>query len=248
MGDGQRGSQRSSGFGLSEDQKAAVEELSKTNVYEKQSKFKTLRELPAKDRWLYFRQNFLLQTVTITAIVAVVVAFAVSFLTKGSDPELAVEGINMSQYSDSFDSLGTAFAKKEKLTGKNPIKIDTGISLSSQMGQDDSMQLLAMVTAGDVNMIITNAETFADLHSRDVVAKPADVMGASQLEGIKDALVDAKGKPVTDISKAYGFDLSKSKVWKNTKGLPQKDAILGFSNIKKTKNMAVKFVKYLEFE
>ena len=73
-------------------------------------------------------------------------------------------------------------------------------------------------------------------------------MGASYLERIKDALVDAKGKPVSDVKKAAGFDLSKSKVWKNTKGLPKKDAILGFSNIKKTKKMAVKFVRYLEFE
>ena len=172
----------------------------------------------------------------------------ISYLTKEPDPDLMVEGIGMSRYSASFDSLGDAFAKKEGLSGKNPVKMDTGINLSSSMGQDDSMQLLAMVTAGQINMIVTDSKTFTDLHSRDVIAKPAEVMGASYLERIKDALVDAKGKPVSDVKKAAGFDLSKSKVWKNTKGLPKKDAILGFSNIKKTKKMAVKFVRYLEFE
>ena len=239
---------RNDDYILSDEQKAAVAVLSQSNKYTKQSKFKTFQELPLGEKWPYFKQNFLLQTVTAAVAIVVVAAFAISYLTKEPDPDLMVEGIGMSRYSASFDSLGDAFAKKEGLSGKNPVKMDTGINLSSSMGQDDSMQLLAMVTAGQINMIVTDSKTFTDLHSRDVIAKPAEVMGASYLERIKDALVDAKGKPVSDVKKSAGFDLSKSKVWKNTKGLPKKDAILGFSNIKKTKKMAVKFVRYLEFE
>ena len=44
---------------LTQEQQDAVAALASTNVYAKQSKFKTFRELPPKDKWPYFKQNFL---------------------------------------------------------------------------------------------------------------------------------------------------------------------------------------------
>ena len=105
-----------------------------------------------------------------------------------------------------------------------------------------------MVSAGQINMIVTDADTFAEVNNRGDITKPAEIMGEAQLERIRDSLVDAKGNPVTDVKKAVGFDLSKSKVWKSVKGLPQQQMILGFSNVTKSKEMPVRFVEYLRFE
>ena len=97
-------------------------------------------------------------------------------------------------------------------------------------------------------MIAADTKAFTAVNRRGEITKPSEVMNAAALERVKDSLVDAKGKPVSDVSKAVGFDLSKSATWISTKGLPDKDVILGFSNITKGKDVPVKFVEYLRFE
>lgn len=51
-------------------------------------------------------------------------------------------------------------------------------------------------------------------------------MSAADLEQVKDALVDAKGNPVSDVNDAVGFDLSHSKTWISTHGLPKRGLFL----------------------
>ncbi|WP_432623979.1 hypothetical protein [Bifidobacterium sp.] len=243
--------QRSEDFALSDEQKAAVAELAETNVYTKQSKFKTFRELPMGKKWSYFKENFLTYTIVVVLVVGIATVFGVSYLTKAPDPVLAFEGINMSDYSDQLDSLGADFAKSEGIKDSRLVSMDTSVSLTgtaSGSGQDGSTKLLAMVSAGQVNVIAADAKTFAAVNRRDEITKPSEVMDAAALERIKDSLVDAKGKPVSDVNKAVGFDLSKSATWTSMKGLPDKDVILGFSNITKDKDVPIKFINYLRFE
>ena len=92
-------------YALSDEQKAAVAELSRSNVYAKQSKWKTLHELPMAEKWPYFKENFLSYAVIIAVVVVIVAAFGVSYLTKGPRAELSVEGINMGGYADQLDRL-----------------------------------------------------------------------------------------------------------------------------------------------
>lgn len=73
-------------YALSDEQKAAVAELSRSNVYAKQSKWKTLHELPMAEKWPYFKENFLSYAVIIAVVVVIVAAFGVSYLTKGHAP------------------------------------------------------------------------------------------------------------------------------------------------------------------
>ena len=56
-------------YALSDEQKAAVAELSRSNVYAKQSKWKTLHELPMAEKWPYFKENFLSYAVIIAVVV-----------------------------------------------------------------------------------------------------------------------------------------------------------------------------------
>ena len=92
-------------YALSDEQKEAVAELSRSNVYAKQSKWKTLHELPMAEKWPYFKENFLSYAVIIAVVVVIVAAFGVSYLTKGPRAELSVEGINMDGYADQLDRL-----------------------------------------------------------------------------------------------------------------------------------------------
>ncbi|WP_171002177.1 hypothetical protein [Bifidobacterium moukalabense] len=236
-------------YALSDEQKAAVAELSRSNVYVKQSKWKTLHELPTAEKWPYFKENFLSYTVIIAIVVVIIAAFGISYLTKGPNPELSVEGINMGGYADQLDRLGSDFVKTEKISDSRLVQMDTSISIGdSENAQDGSARLLTMVSSGQINMIVTDADTFAEVNGRGDITKPAEVMDEAQLERVKDSLVDAKGDPVTDVKKAVGFDLSKSKVWKSVKGLPQKQMIIGFSNVTKSKDMPIRFIEYLRFE
>ncbi len=234
-------------FRLSEEQKAAVSELSRSNVYAKQSKWKTLRELPMNEKWPYFKQNFLSYALIIAIVAGLVVAFTVSYLTKGPDAELRVEGINMGQYADQLDQLGSDFVASEKIEDSRLVQMDTSINIGDSAVQDGSARLLAMVSAGQIHMIATDAQTFSEVNDRGDITKPAEIMSKSDLEEIKDALVDADGNPVSDVKQAVGFDLSKSKTWTSVEGLESEDMILGFSNITGSSEMSVEFVQYLRF-
>ncbi|MDN6553648.1 MAG: hypothetical protein L0K48_01495 [Bifidobacterium mongoliense] len=84
---------------LNERQRDAIDVLASHNAYAAQSKWKTLRELPRKERWPFFVQHFLLATSAILVALIVVISLAVSFLTKPPTPLLAVQGIGMSRYA-----------------------------------------------------------------------------------------------------------------------------------------------------
>ena len=204
---------------LTQEQQDAVAALASTNVYAKQSKFKTFRELPPKDKWPYFKQNFLTDVLIIIAVVGLVLAFVISYVTKGPEAELSLEGVDMAEYSEQIDALGADFVKT-----------------------------LAMVSAGQINMIVAETDIFAEVNDRGDITKPEEVMSAADLEQVKDALVDAKGNPVSDVNDAVGFDLSHSKTWTSMKGLPKEGVVLGFSNITESKDMPIQFVEYLQFE
>ena len=117
-------------YALSDEQKAAVAELSRSNVYAKQSKWKTLHELPIAEKMAVFQgKSFLSYAVIIAVVVVIVAAFGVSYLTKGPRAELSVEGINMGGYADQLDRLGSDFVKAEKISDSRLVQMDTSISL-----------------------------------------------------------------------------------------------------------------------
>ena len=221
---------------LTQEQQDAVAALASTNVYAKQSKFKTFRELPPKDKWPYFKQNFLTDVLIIIAVVGLVLAFVISYVTKGPEAELSLEGVDMAEYSEQIDALGADFVKTQGIEDERLVRTDASASLT------------ARVSAGQINMIVAETDIFAEVNDRGDITKPAEVMSAADLEQVKDALVDAKGNPVSDVNDAVGFDLSHSKTWTSMKGLPKEGVILGFSNITESKDMPIQFVEYLQFE
>lgn len=131
---------------------------------------------------------------------------------------------------------------------------------------DDSAKLMAMVSGGDINMIIADKATFAELVQRRLIGKVADVEKSAALDELakSGALVDAKGEPVSGgggsadaaalAGKAYGLALSRSVTWSgagaaSVKGLPD-DAVIGFANVTDATHAsrARDFVTYLRFE
>ena len=221
---------------LTQEQQDAVAALASTNVYAKQSKFKTFRELPPKDKWPYFKQNFLTDVLIIIAVVGLVLAFVISYVTKGPEAELSLEGVDMAEYSEQIDALGADFVKTQGIEDERLVRTDASIAISENAAQDGSASLTARVSAGQINMIVAETDIFAEVNDRGDITKPAEVMSAADLEQVKDTLV------------AVGFDLSHSKTWTSMKGLPKEGVILGFSNITESKDMPIQFVEYLQFE
>lgn len=230
---------------LSQEQKDAIGVLASRNVYAKQSKWKTFRELPPHDKWPFFVQHFLLGVAAVVVALVVAVSLLVTFLTKAPDALLSVQGVGMAKYSTSFDELRDGFMRQNDIKDNRLVLIDGSMSISGDGYTDDSAKIMTMVTAGQINVMVSNKHDFATLHERGYISKPDQVLTASQLRDLKDALVDAHGSPVSDPAKAVGLDLSKSATWV-ARGLPR-DAILGFSNVQSGTTYPRRFVTYLRF-
>ena len=154
----------------------------------------------------------------------------------------------MAEYSEQIDALGADFVKTQGIEDERLVRTDASIAISENAALDGSASLTARVSAGQINMIVAETDIFAEVNDRGDITKPAEVMSAADLEQVKDALVDAKDNPVSDVNDAVGFDLSHSKTWTSMKGLPKEGVILGFSNITESKDMPIQFVEYLQFE
>lgn len=236
---------------LTAEQQDAVAALAATNKYVKQSKWQTFKELPKDEKWPFFVQHFLLGTAAAAVVVIVVIALIVTFVTKPPEPELAIAGFDLNDYSAQLDELKSGFVKQEKIDDDRLITITGTYDISGDGYTDDSAKVMTMVTAGDINVMIAGKDTFATLVSRGVVGKVSDNETKAIVSELAQsgALVDKKGEPTDDVAKAYGLDLSKSATWTSIKGLPD-DAIVGISNVVNdtNKTRARQFIDYLRFE
>ncbi|NEG88811.1 hypothetical protein [Bifidobacterium aerophilum] len=239
---------------LTAEQQDAVAALAATNKYAKQSKWKTFRELPAKDKWPFFVQHFLLIVVGAVIAVAMVLSLVLSVALKAPDPELAIVGFGMDDYAAQLDELKEAFVKEAKIDDDRLVDIDGSYRLggdTSNMYEDDSAKIMVRVTAGDINMMIVDRDSMPTLMQRGYVSPIKDAEGkdAQAALAASGALVDKNGETTDDVSKAQGLDLSKSATWTGIDGLPD-DAILVFSNIVDDTHAerAREFVDYLKFE
>lgn len=160
---------------------------------------------------------------------------------------------------DSGDSGDAASSGSADATGRS------GDSLNPYT--DDSAKLMAMVSAGDINMVIADKATFSELVHRGLIGKVADAEtddAAFAKLAAAGALVDKRGELVAGASSsddaaaagtAYGLALSKSATWSGAagaagvKGLPD-DAVIGFANVTDAAHAsrARDFVTYLRFE
>ncbi|PST48252.1 hypothetical protein COO72_08560 [Bifidobacterium callitrichos] len=271
------------GGALSDEQQRSIAALAAENTYVRQSKWTTFRELPMADKWPFFVQHFLVGTIAVVVAVALAVSLAVTLLTKPPKPELTVAGIGMGEYSAQLDELKTGFVKAEKIDDGRLIDIDGSFTIAMPSGEsdgdsgdsgdslnpytDDSAKLMAMVSAGDINMIVADRATFAELAHRGLIGKVADAEtddAAFARLAAAGALVDKRGEPVAGASSsddaaaagtAYGLALSKSATWSGAagaagvKGLPD-DAVIGFANVTDASraSRARDFVTYLRFE
>ena len=86
-------------YAFTDEQKDAIATLAIHNQYARQSKWTTFRELPARDKWPFFVQHFLIGTIAVIVAVAVAVSLVCTIVFKAPDPELSVVGVNMNGYS-----------------------------------------------------------------------------------------------------------------------------------------------------
>lgn len=118
--------------GLSQEQLDAVADLARTNVYAKQSKWKTFRELPKEEKFPFFVQHFLLATVAIVAAVAIVIGLGVFYATRPPSTKLVVATFNLSEYNDKLESLQQDFAAAHPDEDPRVFDIDSSFVLTSK--------------------------------------------------------------------------------------------------------------------
>ena len=243
---------------LTDAQRDAIATLASRNEYAKQSKWTTFKGLPPADRWTYFRQHFLLETSLVAVALILVVSVGFAYLTKGPDPELSVAGFGMGGYTEQLDALRDRFVDAAGMDDERMVDINGTylIDLDGDTYTDDSMKLTAMITAGDINMVIADKDTFAELDKRGYVGTVAETEGEDAAQRWADAgvLVDAQGETVDAadkdaVAEAKGFDLSHSDVWSGDDGLPD-GMMLGFCNVTDATraDRAREFVDFLKFE
>ena len=236
---------------LTAEQQDAVAALAATNVYVKQSKWKTFKELPKDKKWPFFVQHFLLGTVAVVVAIAVVISLVVTIVTRPPEPELTVIGFDMSRYDTQLDKLKAGFVKDRAIDDDRLIDMNGDYSISGDGFSDDSAKVMTMVTAGDINMMIASKDTFAQLNQRGLINTASTVEDSSVMDELANAgvLVDKNGELTDDAAQAYGFALSKSSTWSSIDGLPS-DMMIGFSNVtdQTHQQRAKQFIAYLKFE
>lgn len=236
-------------YAFTDEQKDAIAMLASHNQYARQSKWTTFRELPARDKWPFFVQHFLIGTIAVIVAVAVAVSLVCTIVFKAPDPELSVVGVNMNGYSQQLDMLKQRFVKDRNIGDDRLVDVAGDLIISAEGSySDDSAKMMAMVTAGQINMIVADKTTFATLVGRDYVTSVNQVEHGEALSklGAAGAFVDKNGDPTDDAAEAYGLDLSKSATWTGIDGLPS-DAVIGFSNVTKSADRAREFVTFLKF-
>lgn len=242
------------GIVFTEEQREALAGLASSNTYAKQSKWKTFRELPMKDKWPFFAQHFLGATVAVVAAVAAVIAFVVNYVNQPPDPLLYVAGVNMAQeYTEPVKALEQRFVSDRGLDPElvtydaNFTITETGVSDGML---DSSSRLLTMASAGQVNTIITDEDTFRELCGRGLTSPLEDVLPAEQVESLESAgvTVDSGVNDAQDEQLPIkGLDLGWSAEWAADGDLPD-DAVLCFSNVTETGvDYPRAFVDFLDF-
>lgn len=234
-------------YGLSQGQEDALHSLAQTDLYARQSKWVTFRQLRGRRKWTYFAQHFLPGLAAGLVILAVVISLVVARMTKPPDPVLSVQGFNMSAYSNQFDQLKTGFLKERKIEDSRLVDMESTLTLSAG-GYDDSPKALTRVAAGEINMVVGRSSIFPTMKKRGYVAKLDQGIPSDKVRQLADKgiLVNDRGQKVDQPSQAAGLDLSRSSVWRSIPGLPD-DAILGLSNVADTKDYVMAFIDYLDF-
>ncbi|WEV69238.1 hypothetical protein OZX73_08275 [Bifidobacterium sp. ESL0775] len=232
---------------LDDDQRAAISGLAKDNVYVRQSKWTTFRQLPADEKWSFFVQNFLLGTVLVVVAIAIVVSLAVTYLTKPPTPVFTLEAVNMHRDSAQISELKDGFVKYDGIKDSRLVDFGSDLTIGKNSYTDDSPKVMTQVSAGQINAMVSDQKTLATLYKRGLVNKPEEVLTGSELKKYLDlgVLVDAQGRTAASAKSAIGFDLSRSQTWKAA-GLPD-HALFGFSNVKNGKDHPRAFVRYLKF-
>lgn len=169
-----------------------------------------------------------------------------SYATKAPDAELTVQGFDMSNYSKQFDTLRNEFVSSQGLKDERLVDVAGDMDILTNASSGDSAKVLAMVSAGQINVVFGNKANFTSLNKRGLVSSVKTVLGTSGMKKYASAWVDAKGTHTTDSSKVAGLDLSHAKRWKSA-GLPD-NIYIGFSNVEKTKTYAKQFIAFLDFE
>lgn len=233
---------------LNADQLTAISGLAKDNVYVKQSKWTTFRQLPAGQKGSFFVQNFLLGTVAIIAAVVIVISLVVTYLTKPPTPVFTLEAVNMHQDSAQISALKDGFVKYDNIKDSRLIDFGSDLHIAKNSYADDSAKIMTQISAGQINATVSDKKTIATLYKRGLVNKPSEVLSASEIKHYLDmgVLVDARGNPATSAKTAVAFDLSRSQTWK-AKGLPE-SAIFGFANVNNGKDHPRAFARYLDFK
>lgn len=259
--------------GLSDKQLSAVADLAKTNVYARQSKWKTFRELPNKDKLPFFVQHFLVGTVAVVAAVALVIGLIVFYATRAPSTKLYVASFGLSDYSRQLQDLQNDFAAQYPQEDSRVFSIDSNFvistsssgaspsesasadaSSSSQAGTgqsallggsylDDSAKLAAMMASGEINVLVGTKPLMCELAQRNSINDPTAVLDSAKLAELGDAVVYQDDLVEGADHAPIGLSLSKSDVWK-AKGLPD-NAVLGFGNVTKGTEWPLNFVNYL---
>lgn len=241
------------GMVFTDEQLEAIAGLARENTYAKQSKWKTLRELPAKDKWPFFVQHFLGAIVAVVAVVAVVIVFVVNLVTSPPEPQLYIAGVNMAQeYTEAVESLEQRFVSEQGLDPEL-VTYDANFTIAEDGTGggmvDGSSRLLTMATAGQVNTIITDEETFQKLSISGLVSPLDDVLPAEQVDALEAEGITIEadtGSLEGGETDAMGLSLDRSPVWEDS-GLPE-GTVLAFSNVSETGvEYPRAFVDFLDF-
>lgn len=203
----------------------------------RRSRLATLRALPWRGKWPYFRDQLLLKTVAGLAAIGIAVFLAVHIFAPAAKPQLYVAVIDGALSSQSAATLQSQTARALNLPeGRNGgVMVDASFNFS----EGDLSKLQTLLSSGEVDAIIAPPKDFAKLAGYGYFTALHTSLTASQraesssdwvrLRGYDDsestdAFYDGSGKGPTQ---AYGIRLTHAQGWDSLHPA-RADAVIGF--------------------
>lgn len=205
---------------LSEEQQAAIDELTTPPKYKNESKLHIFAKLPWHDKPAYFRTHFLVPVIGAVAVIALITVLVVKFFFPSPRPALYVAVLDDAMPLKSAQTLQSDYGKA----------IDKNVTIDNyfHMNDDGLSKLQTMISNKQIDVVIAPERVFKELAGYGYFSELSAVLPQDQQHSFDQYAASFPGYSDSDEYDApdqsgvgkgdtvpYGLELSDAVRWKS---------------------------------
>lgn len=214
---------------------------------EKQSDRAKFKEMNRKQKFTYFKDYYLMKCFFVLLALVFVGSLAYSIFGPKVDTVLHAAVINGVFSDTTAQSMETDMeARLELDTKKSDVHIDTSFFIGDDYhyGPSTEQKLVALLMAGDIDIIIAPEKEFAIYVAQGYMAKLSDQLPTQLFSSLSDRFLSSVTKDDPKEA-AYGIYLNNYQLY-DTNGTVVMDPVIGICLSSKHKDNGIALIQYLE--